>query len=344
MVTIEDLARRAMRATELKIDLLGGFQVTVRGSAVPHEAWRRRKPAALLKLLSLAPGHRLHREQLMDALWPDLDPGAAAANLRKALHQARTALDEAAPGSSDLIVAEGDVLTITPVLDIAEFHNSIAAARRANEPGAYKTALDLYRGELLPDDLYEDWAVSPRRELHLEFLAGLTEVAGLLEARGDLQGATEAVRRLVAAEPAREESHAALMRLFALEGRRADALRQYDHLRQTLDEELGTEPGPATQRLYEEIRARQADEPELSAELWERVGDLRSVSGDHVGAAQAFGLALEPGGTPTTNTARLQRKCAEAWLMQHRPDVAAPHLEAAATAAKVATTTDPAEH
>jgi len=76
----------------LRMTLLGGFQVTVGSGAVPDEAWRLRRPAALLKLLALAPAHRLHREQLMDALWPELAPDAAAANLRKALHHARRTL------------------------------------------------------------------------------------------------------------------------------------------------------------------------------------------------------------------------------------------------------------
>ena len=93
-----------------------------------------------------------------------------------------------------------------------------------------------------------------------------------------------------------------------------------------LDEELGTEPGPDTQRLYEEIRARRAGEPELSADLWERVGDLRLLSGDAVGAAKAFGQALDAGGAAESR-APIERKCAEAWLMQHRPDIAGPHLD-----------------
>jgi hypothetical protein len=55
---------------ELRIELLGGFRVTAGGRVLPESAWRRRKPAALVKLLALAPGHRLHREQAMDLLWP----------------------------------------------------------------------------------------------------------------------------------------------------------------------------------------------------------------------------------------------------------------------------------
>lgn len=330
-----------MRGTELRIDLLGGFRVTVRGVAVPDDVWRRRKPGAVLKLLALGRGHRLRREQLMDALWPDLAPGAAAANLRKAVHELRTALDRTSRGAGESVVSDRDLLTlVAPVLDVDEFRTSLAAARRANGVGAYRQALDLYRGELLPDDAYEEWATAPRRELHLQYLAALTEVVALLEARGELEAATEAASRLVVADPSGEEGHAALMRLYALAGRRSDALRQYEHLQRTLDEELGAEPGPAVQRLYEEIRSRRSGEPELSADLWERVGDLRSVSGDHEGAAKAFGQALDaaPGGA-STGAARLERKCADAWLMRHRPDMAEPHLAAAAENPA----TDPAE-
>jgi hypothetical protein len=86
------------------IGLLGGFRATIEGREIPREAWRRRG-ADLVKLLALAPAHRLHREQVMDALWPDLDPKAAAANLRKAVHFARRAFgsDQAIGGDREMI-------------------------------------------------------------------------------------------------------------------------------------------------------------------------------------------------------------------------------------------------
>lgn len=75
----------------LSITLLGGFAVARDEAVVPPGSWRLRKGADLVKLLALAPGHRLHREQVMDALWPDKDPAAASNNLYQALHAARNA-------------------------------------------------------------------------------------------------------------------------------------------------------------------------------------------------------------------------------------------------------------
>jgi predicted negative regulator of RcsB-dependent stress response len=124
------------------------------------------------------------------------------------------------------------------------------------------------------------------------------------------------------------------MRLYALAGRRADAMRQYEQLR----EELGSEPGPDAQRLYEEVRARQTGEPELTSDLWERVGDLRVGSGDVAGATAAFQLAIESASSSDA-IARLHRKTAGAWLAHHDAARAEESLEAAERLA-----TDPTEH
>jgi len=77
----------------IRVKLLGGFSVSVGDRPVWKDAWRLRKAASLVKLLALAPGHCLHREQVMDLLWPDLGRMAASNNLRQALHSARQTLE-----------------------------------------------------------------------------------------------------------------------------------------------------------------------------------------------------------------------------------------------------------
>lgn len=76
----------------VQVDLLGRFQVKVDGRAVSAGDWRRGRSEALVKLLALSPGHCLHREQALEALWPGLSPEAAAGNLRKAVRYARHTL------------------------------------------------------------------------------------------------------------------------------------------------------------------------------------------------------------------------------------------------------------
>lgn len=148
---------------ELRIELLGGFRVSAGGRAIPEEVWRRRKSAAVLKPLALAPRHRLHREQVMDLLWPELSPGAAAANLRKAVHYARRGSNgEAGPS---LIDSDGRFLCLPSKgvwVDVEAFRTAVARARQAGEPGAYWEAIELYRDGLLPEDRYEKWVLGRR--------------------------------------------------------------------------------------------------------------------------------------------------------------------------------------
>ena len=109
-------------------------------------------------------------------------------------------MDDAAPGAGELIRSDGDLLILAATglsIDAELFRSSLAAARRARDVDGYGQALDLYQGDVLPDDRYEDWADAPRRELNVEFRFGLGELAGLLEAGGDLGMAIEVMRRLV---------------------------------------------------------------------------------------------------------------------------------------------------
>jgi DNA-binding SARP family transcriptional activator len=311
--------------SDIRIGLFGGFRVEVGRRSIPEVAWRQRKPAALVKLLALSPRHRLHREQVMDALWPELAPAAAAANLRKAIYHVRR-LAESTTGEP-LIESVGELVALPAEglrVDVDAFRSCADRARRRGDLDAYAEAIGLHREGLLPDDRYEEWAIGPRDELRLEYLALLEEQAALLESRGEVAAATRAVSLLISADPQLEEAHVRLMRLYALAGRRADAMRQYEHLR----EALGREPGPDAQRLYEEVRSRRMSEPELTSELWERVGELRVGSGDIVGAVAAFELAI--GSAESSDaTARLHRKTAGAWLAQHDAAAAEEHLGAA---------------
>ena len=111
-----------------EIALLGRFAVIVDGQPLPAGAWRHKRAAELVKILALAEPHRLHSEQVMDLLWPDLAPDAAASNLRKAVHFARAAL-----GAAPAISRSGAMLELCPgepvVVDALAFESAASAGQ-----------------------------------------------------------------------------------------------------------------------------------------------------------------------------------------------------------------------
>jgi DNA-binding SARP family transcriptional activator len=249
----EGTSDRALEA--VRVRLLGGFRVSVGSRTIQQNEWRLRKAAALLKLLALAPRHRFHREQVVDALWPDSGKKAASNRLRKTLHAARRALDPA--GGSRYLASENASLVLCPGsslwVDVEAFEEAASTARRERKPAAYRAAIELYVGDLLPEDRYEEWAEERRRELRRMFLALLVELASVHEEHAEHGQGVEALRRAVAEEPTLEEAHAGLMRLYAHLGQEGEALAQFERLREALSKQLGTQPSTATNRLRDEI-------------------------------------------------------------------------------------------
>jgi predicted ATPase len=143
----------------VSVTLLGGFAADVDGVPVPETAWRLKKARELVKLLALAPGNRLHREQAMDVLWRDRGPAAAANNLHQAVYVARRALD------ADAIEVREEMLRLAAEVDVNRLEVAAADARRAGTPAAYRAALALHGGELLPENRYDDWVTERRDEL-----------------------------------------------------------------------------------------------------------------------------------------------------------------------------------
>ena len=136
--------------------MLGRFSVALGGVEIPPDSWPSLRAAHLVQLLSLAKPHQLLREQVIDALWPQLDPEAGAANLRKAAHHARQAMRH-----KDAVLLRGGQVVLCPgrtvVVDAAHFERRANAALAGRDPAACAEAASAYDGELLPGSQYEAW-------------------------------------------------------------------------------------------------------------------------------------------------------------------------------------------
>src|SRR5215204_7531348 len=105
----------------VRIGLLGGFRLWIGPRLIEEDRWRLRKARSLVKLLALAPGHTLHREQVMEALWPELGMHNASNNLHQILHTARRAFEpsalargSAAASPSGYLLLRDNQLTLCP--------------------------------------------------------------------------------------------------------------------------------------------------------------------------------------------------------------------------------------
>jgi DNA-binding SARP family transcriptional activator len=241
----------------VRVRLLGGFSVSVGPRTIEQNRWRSKKAATLAKLLALTPGHRMHREQAIHFLWPGTGPRAASNNLRQVLYAARKIPDPASGSPGRYLGLRDEQLVLCPEgqvwVDVEAFEGAAAAARRSRDPAAYRVAIELYAGELLPEDRYEEWAEVKREQLRQLYIALIAELAALYEERGEYDPAIETLVKAISVEPTLEEAHASLMRLYAHSNRPERALIQYGRLRDALQKSTGAQPTEATRRLRDEI-------------------------------------------------------------------------------------------
>ncbi len=201
-------------------------------------------------------------------MWPEAAPAQAAQNLRQALYNLRRALGETAllttPQTVQFNAAAAvtvDALTWRRLWGETQTHRH--RRRETCRPCLERLAqaVSLYRGDLLAGfalkdcPAFDDWLAVEREQLHVQVLEALTLLANAAERRGDYAAAQGYVRRLLALEPWQEAAHRHLMRLLALDGRRAAALEQFEVCRRALAEELGLEPTEETCTLHARIRA-----------------------------------------------------------------------------------------
>jgi DNA-binding SARP family transcriptional activator/Tfp pilus assembly protein PilF len=230
----------------LQIHLLGELRLNYAGRGLILIQAPRLQ--ALLAYLLLRRGVPQPRAHLAFLLWPESSEANARTSLRQRLHELRQLLPDA-----DHFI-EADSLSVgwraeAPVwLDVTAFEQAVAATT----PAALAEAVALYRGDLLPS-CYDDWIVAERERLRALYGGALERLVAGLEAAHDLPAALATAQRLLHHDPLREATYSDLMRLHALAGDRAAALRVYQAAAATLERELGVEPGPALRDLHDRL-------------------------------------------------------------------------------------------
>ena len=190
-------------AASLNIRCFGGFSLAIKGRPVDLTAVKPRA-RAVLRLLTVHAGNPVHREVLEAAFWPDADAETGARNLHVAVSSLRSWLEPGlGRGGSSILLRQGDAyrLALEPdaEVDLVQFSKALASARVARlraefeaAIGYFEQALELYAGELLPEDGPAEWAIEPRERFHAGALEAAQGLAELLLKRGDPAAAATA--------------------------------------------------------------------------------------------------------------------------------------------------------
>jgi DNA-binding SARP family transcriptional activator/CheY-like chemotaxis protein len=235
--------------------LLGGIAIDRDGA--PGAGLPGRRSELVFAYLAVEHRRSVSRDELADALWPELLPETWNAALRSVLSDVRRYLERAGLDPAATLVTEqgrlGFRLPDDAVLDIDEARAALATAGERLAAGqaaaaaeAAGRAADLSALPFLPhhEGGWADGMRSDLDELHVRALE--IQATGLARA-GDARAALAATDRLVRADPFLEAAHRLRIELLGETEDRAGALKAYERCKELLASELGIDPSPATE-------------------------------------------------------------------------------------------------
>ncbi len=263
--TTEPISHQPTPAIEQPIQLytFGTLQVVREAHTITESDWPTRQARQLLKILITERPRPVSTDRLIDLLWPNSTPHAAATTLRSAINALRNVLEpdrrSRAPSKYIITEAPGYAFCEHPDiwLDVRHFEALLNRAEVEADPShrqaLLEAAVDLYQDDYLTSDPYADWAQSEREQLRERYFTTLLNLATLHANQGNYTTAIAACRRIIARDAVRETAYQALMRYQAESGDSASALLTYERCRTLLAEELGADPSPLTQAWHQQI-------------------------------------------------------------------------------------------
>jgi DNA-binding SARP family transcriptional activator/tetratricopeptide (TPR) repeat protein len=230
----------ALQASALprSLAVLGRFELTEAGRPVTLDAGQE---AQLLKYVAVS-GGQVHAEQAIETIWPEGGRDAGRNRLRTVLNRLRAL-------AGNVLVREGDMLVLdgTVRVDVAEFFvearraQALAATDLALATAIARGAISRYRGDLLPEDRYEDWAEKQRQRARLALLDLLDLCATEAARRGDLDGLRRIVERTIEFAPYDDLRYLRAASTLLQQGRRGEALSVVHRARSAFAE-IGLDP------------------------------------------------------------------------------------------------------
>jgi ATP/maltotriose-dependent transcriptional regulator MalT/DNA-binding SARP family transcriptional activator len=242
---------------KIAISALGEPSVTIQER--PITRWRMARSMELFFFL-LDSGRPMRKEQIITGLWTEVDD-----QINQTFHSTIYYLRKALEGRC--IISQGSTYTLDlhsyfgenvwyDVTTFLQYHTQAKEAINREDESTAKEMLlamvNLYKGDYV-QPFYSDWCTFRRDELRGAYLDARRDLAQIAWKQEQYDECTNHWQYILAVDDCQEDAHYWLMRCYMRQGKRGLALRQYQRCRDTLQSELGIQPGNAVQSLYQRI-------------------------------------------------------------------------------------------
>jgi len=278
-------------ATILNIHTFGNFDLRISGESILSNFNKRSyKIFDLLKLFVTYKDKRVLPETIMEKLWPEDDLSDPKNALRTKIYRLRKTLDDlgvlAREDSEDgfcRLDFQGGFYIFSLCencrLDTEEFSAYIKRGDELSESApeqaieCYQKAIELYKGEYLAENLYNEWVIPSRNYYHRLYFGALYQLLELLKDAEDYQQIIKICEKAFQIDPYEEPVHVQYLIALINSGQSKLALSHYKYITNKLRQDLGVKPSAQMKQIYRQIKSQRTGEKDL--DYWEVIRDLK---------------------------------------------------------------------
>ena len=252
------------KEADLHFYTLGTFTAHIGGREISTRDWGRDKTIQLIQFF-ITSRHRkgLHKEQIIDRLWPDIDMDQGSRDFKIAHHGVNKTLEPTRKSRelAKYVIREGLTYQLNHNnvwIDAAAFDKAIEIANHCKDSDeetmieALEYAANLYKGTYLPNRIFEDWSSLERERLQLLAINAMISLGELLlesNPEESIRLAQEALR----IDSTWEEAYRLQMLAYQKKNNRPQVIKTFNLCKKVLEEEFGISPLPETESVYEAV-------------------------------------------------------------------------------------------
>jgi DNA-binding SARP family transcriptional activator len=245
--------------SKVTVSTLGSYKVQIGDKDIKNNQWGGKKPYLLFKHILALGCINIPKDILIDALWPQSNSKSGDKNFKVNLHRLRKVFEEGGSSGSSYIILKHNNISLALGLfniDFLNFEESLKKADLSPEDknqSFYSEAEEIYGGNFLTDELYEESIVNKRDELQRSYIKVL-EYLSTLSQKPDPQKSIYYNSKIISFDPLNEQACRRLIRLYKSEGNINSAIRIYNDLKENLLEDIGVDPENETIELFEKLK------------------------------------------------------------------------------------------